>query len=114
MKINGIGIDIFQVKYFRQKPFKSNTDLYGKIFTKKEIKYCLAKNDPCQHFAARFAAKEAIIKAGGLRLASMNSLEISNNKTGRPYVEIKKHKVNILISLSHTKNYAVAFAIWLN
>lgn len=117
MKIFGIGTDIIRISYFRQKPFKLNVSLYHKIFTQKEIEYCLAKSDPYQHFAVRFAAKEAIIKAGGLKLANMSGIEIFHDKTGRPHARItriKRHEVNVLISLSHTKDYAIAFAVWLN
>ena len=114
MKISGIGVDIAEIKRFRKLPYKSNQGFYKKIFTPAEIKYCLSKTDPYPHFTARFAAKEAVIKAGGLRLANVDDIEIFNDKTGQPYVKIKKRGTNILISLSHAKDYAIAFVIWLN
>mgnify|MGYP001566541207 CR=1 FL=1 len=114
MKIAGVGVDIVDVAYFKRRPYKSKVNLYNKIFTAEEIKYCLTKDDSYQHFAVRCAAKEAVIKAGGLKLANINSIEIFNDKTGRPHARVKKRKISVLISLSHAKNYAVAFVIWLN
>lgn len=114
MKTLSIGVDIAETRRFRKLPYKSNGSFYGKIFTSAEMEYCLSKSDPYPSLAARFAGKEAVIKAGGLRLANAGDIEISNDKNGRPRVKIKKRRANILISLSHTKDYAIAFAIWLN
>ena len=114
MNIKGIGVDIEAVGRFRKLPYKSNRSFYGKIFTSAEMEYCLSKSDPYPSLAARFAGKEAVIKAGGLKLSDMRDIEILNDKTGQPNVKIKKSKAAVLISLSHTKNYAIAFIIWLN
>ena len=114
MNISGVGTDIADVGRFRDLPYNKNKIFYAKIFSTDEIKYCLSKKDPYPHFAVRFSAKEAVIKAVGLNLAKVGDIGIINDKNGQPHVKIKKRKFDVLISLSHTKDYAVAFAIWLN
>lgn len=116
------GIDIAEVGRFRKLPYKTNKNFYNKIFTENEIKYCIDKADPYQHFAARFAAKEAVIKALGKKIGDVRKIEIINERDGRPQVETKnllrrriglwpkKPKTKILLSLSHVKEYAVAVA----
>ena len=84
------------------------------MFSEKEISYCLSKADPYPHFAARFAAKEAIIKASGLKLKDLINIEVSNDKYGIPKAKIKNKKGKFLISLAHTRNQAIAIALWLN
>lgn len=112
MNIKGIGVDIEEIKRFKSLPYKSNRDFYNKIFTDKEIRYCLSKSDPYPHFTARFAAKEAVSKALNQSVYRAKSIEISNDKTGKPLLKLHKDpKSKILISLSHTKDYAIAFAI---
>ena len=110
-----IGVDIEEVNRFRKIKFSENRDFYNKIFTPKEISYCLSKNDPYQYFTARFCAKEAILKAldksHGL---SMKSIEILKNAFGAPIVKV--HHLDLdnfkyILSLSHTKSIAIAFAI---
>ena len=116
--ISGIGVDMEEVKRFRGLPYKSQRSFYEKIFTAREIKYCLSKADPYPHFAARFAAKEAVIKAVGKSTFHIKSIEILNNKKGKPEAKIKdrkaKTKNKLMVSLSHTKDHAVAIALWLN
>ena len=55
-----LGIDCTEISRFRDY---HNDKLFKKIFTEKEIKYCLSKSQPSQHFAVRFAAKESVYKA---------------------------------------------------
>lgn len=114
MNIKGIGVDIEEVGRFRKLPYKGNQSFYKNIFTPLEVKYCLSKTDPVQHFAARFAAKEAVIKAVGGSVYQMREIEIVSDKMGRPSMKIKNQKGKFLISLSHTKNQAIAVALWLN
>lgn len=113
-----IGTDIESVERFRAQPYNRNKKFYGSIFTDQEIDYCLSKSDPCQHFSARFAAKEAVIKAIGGSVYQAKDIEVVNYQNGQPSIKLKtknkKLKTKILISLSHTKDYAIAFAIWLN
>ena len=92
-----------------------------KVFTQKEIEYCESKGkQKYQHYAARFAAKEAIFKAISIKLKNKyeigwKDIEILDDTSGRPYVNIlnecSKLIKNIDISLSHCKEYPVATAI---
>lgn len=109
-KIIGIGIDIEEISRFKKLPFSKNKKFYKKIFTEKEIKYCLNKSNPHQHLAVRFCAKEAMIKAFPQKIKNVLDIEIII-RNGKP--EIKSHscKNKIHLSLSHTKNYAIAIII---
>ena len=91
-----------------------------RVYTPVEIAYCKGKSVPEQSLAARFAAKEAILKAVGTGLSGgirWTSMEIVNDEKGRPSVKLGKRikdkigNKRILISMSHTKEYAVAQAI---
>ena len=112
--ILGIGVDIEDIDRFRKLPYKKNKSFYEKIFTKKEIVYCLKKTDPYPSFAVRFAAKEAVIKALPDKnkkfksAKSFQSVEILM-RWKKPYIKINGK--NIFISLSHEKEKAIAFAI---
>jgi len=116
--IKGIGVDIEEVGRFKKLPYKNNVSFYKKIFSSWEIKYCLSKANPAQHFTARFAAKEAVAKALGKSVYNAKEIEVLVDKNGKPHIKLQaksyKLKANISVSLSHTKEYAVAFAIWLN
>lgn len=108
--IIGVGIDIADIGRFRKLPYKKNKSFYQKIFTKNEISYCLKKADPYQSFAARFAAKEAIIKCMPVSVTNLRSIEIMMNKK-RPQARVKGFK--ILLSMAHENNKAIAVAICL-
>ncbi|MCD6422801.1 MAG: holo-ACP synthase [Elusimicrobia bacterium] len=107
--MKGIGIDIEEIKRF-SKPSKR---LLEKIFTKKELNYCLKKAKPQMHLAARFAVKEAVIKATGDKKIALKEIEVKNSKNGRPYVFVKGKKGKFLVSISHTDKNAVAVVVWL-
>jgi holo-[acyl-carrier protein] synthase len=88
-----------------------------------EISYCRAFQHPAQYVAARFAAKEAIAKAFGTGIGAQlgwHDLEIGRKESGEPFVILHgggkelfaaRHATQLLISLSHTHNYATAVAI---
>ncbi len=91
-----------------------------RVYTKKEIEYCEnSKEMKYQHYAARFAAKEAIFKAisdliNNKFSISWKDIEILNDNKGRPYANISIssiNKIEIDISLSHIKEYAIAVAV---
>ena len=120
--IFGTGIDIIEVERV-EKQISKNNGFREKIFTEKEIKYCESKKNNSQHYAARFAAKEAFFKAigtgwrGGM---AFNEIEILNNELGKPEVilhgktkEFCEKQVinNIHVSLSHIKNFVNAIII---
>jgi holo-[acyl-carrier protein] synthase len=123
--IVGTGIDIVEIDRMEGAIKKWGTHFLSKVFTAKEIAYSNAKPFSPQHFAARFAAKEAVIKAFGEPRkfpVKWTDLEVMNDKEGKPVIRFhnnavtvkKKKKVDdVLISMSHSKNYAVAHAILL-
>ena len=111
MNIKAIGVDIIEVSRFRKMPYKRHRVFYKNIFTPTEIKYCLSKKDPYPHFAARFAAKEAVAKAACLNIYAANLIEIFNDKNGHPLVRSRIIKRKVFLSLSHTKDQAIAFAL---
>ena len=106
-----IGIDIVDVKRFKQIPFKSKSGFYKKIFQKSEIDYCLKYKNPYEHFAGKFAIKEAVIKSIPDKV-SMIDIETYHRKS-KPHVKIKKLKKNYLfrISISHEHDLAVAVVL---
>ena len=116
----GVGIDIERCESFR---FSGNNQdkFLNNIFTNTEKTYCLKTESPHIHFCARFAAKEAAIKA----LSSINiiniplrEIEISNWNSGVPEIQIngnnkdnKYPNLKLKVSLSHTDEYAIAIVI---
>ena len=123
--IVGTGIDIVEVFRMRDAISKWGDNFLTKVFTDKEIKYSNSKRFAPQHFAARFAAKEAVVKAFGVaRKYPLNwtDIEIFNDEEGKPVIlfsndalKLKKRKKvsEVVVSMSHSKNYAVANAILL-
>jgi holo-[acyl-carrier protein] synthase len=106
-----IGIDIEEVKRF-SKLIKDKTFL-KRVFSKEEIDYCLSKKQSAQHFAVRFAAKEAVWKAvNHQKNVVITDIYIKNENSGKPQVFIKNKKVSYIdVSLSHTGNIVVAVAV---
>ena len=111
------GVDIIEVERIKKSIENQGENFINKVFTQNEIDYCKnTKKMMYQHYAARFAAKEAVLKAVSSGLNSKYDLdwkdvEILNDKEGRPYVNFKNEissKVEIDLSLSHIKEYAVA------
>ena len=123
--IVGTGIDIVEVFRMRDAISKWGDNFLTKVFTDKEIKYSNSKRFAPQHFAARFAAKEAVVKAFGVaRKYPLNwtDIEIFNDSEGKPVIsfsndalKLKKLKnvSEVIVSMSHSKNYAVANVILL-
>ncbi len=121
--IAGTGIDIVEISRFRKAKKKWGNSFLNKIFTESEIAYSRKRRFQDQHFAARFAAKEAVLKAFGDKLSSIHNwqdIEILNDKSGRPYIRFHrsakklktKEKINnVILSMAHCKGHAVANAI---
>ena len=112
------GTDIIEISRIKKSIEDTDGKFIERVFTPKEIEYCEKKNtQKYQHYAARFAAKEAVFKAISCKLEnkveiSWQDIEILNDNTGRPYVKILNSNLNnitnIDISLSHCKEYAIA------
>lgn len=124
MKIN-TGTDIIEIERIKDSIEETQGKFCKKVYTEKEIEYCESKKvQKYQHYAVRFAAKEAVFKAVSNKLENKYDLgwkdiEILNDENGRPYVNTKKLKnivefKDIDISLSHCKQYAIATVVFLN
>jgi len=112
--ILGTGIDIIEIDRVQKAIDRNGDDFLKRIFNDEEIAYAEKHKFPTQHYAGRFAAKEAVYKAfGDNTTLSWKNMTILNDKNGKPYCQLKnpEFKNKILISISHTKNYAVASAI---
>lgn len=114
----GCGTDIIEIDRIKESIEQLGEKFINRIYTKNEIQYCESKHaQKYQHYAARFAAKEAVLKAISNHLNSKydiqwTDIEILNNTMGKPLVNLEKIKIPELeqcdISLSHCKLYAVA------
>lgn len=104
-----IGIDIEEIERFSKHPIKENRSFYEKLFTPSEIEYCLTKANPYTHFTARFCAKEAAIKALQNIKVDPKKIEVMMNKN-IPSLRLPQNRTNLL-SISHTKKYAVAVVL---
>ena len=107
------GVDIEDISRFVDKD-----ELFlHRIFTKNELNYCAKFKNPAPHLAARFCAKEAVVKATSeitTKTIPYSKIEILNYENGAPYVncdilELKNYKISL--SLSHEKQKAVAFVV---
>lgn len=119
--IKGIGVDIIEIKRI-DKAIKSNDRFLEKLFTNNEIGYFNNINRNLNTIAGSFAAKEAIVKAmgTGIRGFKWRDVEIVRDELGKPQVVLygNAKKIaeeamisNIMISISHCKEYAVAQAV---
>lgn len=83
-----------------------------RVFTKAEIAYCMGKKSPWQHFAVRFAAKEAVFKALGMKDVSLLHISVARDAAGRPSVLVAgRAEPGIALSLTHSDHYAAAVAV---
>jgi len=123
MRVFGIGIDVVEVERISAAIDRHGEVFLNKIFTPNEREYCDSKKTPAQHYAARFAAKEAVSKAFGTGIggnAGLHDLEVIQDSNGAPKLHLsgaadafaQKHGISdIQISLTHTEHYAAANAI---
>lgn len=116
------GTDIIEIDRIKEAIEKTSDKFLNKIFSTREIEYCESKkNAKYEHYAARFAAKEAVFKSVSIFLKDKYDItwkdaEILNDKNGKPYVILNdiyfKEKIkSIDVSMSHCKNYATANVI---
>ncbi len=121
--ISGTGIDIIEISRIKDAVIRWKDSFLKRVFTENEISYSQAKKFSYQHLAARFAAKEAVLKAIGdssIHRINLREVEVLNNESGKPFIRLsgeakkikeKKKISNIIISMSHTHKLAVANAI---
>jgi holo-[acyl-carrier protein] synthase len=120
--ITGIGTDLMEVGRI-QKAIEQEFGLRENLFTETEIAYCEGMKNKFQHYAARYAAKESLLKALGTGWRNgikFLDIEIYNDKLGNPFIRltgiaaemIKSENINqIHVSLSHTNDMAMATVI---
>lgn len=118
--IRGIGVDVVDVTRMKEMLRDEGDAFTTKVFTEAEIAYCRSKKNPHEHFAARFAAKEAVSKAmqtGWSGEFRWKDVEVMNEPTGAPKIALYGQMADILqgktihLSLSHTETTVVAFAV---
>lgn len=121
--ILGIGIDIIEVARVAASHEKFGERFLNRILHPAEIAYCLSHKNPAPFLAARFAGKEAISKAFGTGIGATlgwHDMEICRKESGEPFMVMhgkgkelveKRSARAMLISLSHTGNYAAAVAV---
>lgn len=115
------GTDIIEIERVKKSIEETDGRFCERVYTKDEIEYCESKKiQKYQHYAARFAAKEAIFKAISSTLDSKyeiewKDIEVKNDQNGRPVVNLDdkfmKNIESIDISISHCKQYAVATVV---
>jgi holo-[acyl-carrier protein] synthase len=122
--VTGIGIDLVENERMRTMLRKWGQTFKDRVFLKREQRYCDSKASPFRHYAGRFAVKEAVSKAFGTgvgpHIGWLDIEVVRDEGTGAPSIKLGPrarklaalHNVdNVLVSLSHTKHYAVAQAV---
>jgi len=110
----GLGIDIVEIKRIRQLHERYGARFLQRLFSPDETTYAFSHRDPYPHLAARFAAKEALIKAGGHhKPLPWTRMEVRLDSQGKPSLYLEgSPATSHLVSLSHTTDYAVAVVWW--
>ena len=123
MTISGVGVDLVSIPRMREMIERWQDRFLRRVFTEREIAYCRGHRDPAPHFAARFAAKEAGLKALGTGLqlgVHWRELEVHRERSQAPTLVLSGKSKEIgrdrggsrmLLSLSHEGDYALAQAI---
>ena len=106
---NYIGIDVVTKSRFSDF---TNDALINKIFTDKEVNYCNSKSKPFVHFAGKFAAKEALVKALNqfTKSSKYEPFEILNDSKGKPFFNLSNYSefTNLTVSITHDDSIALA------
>ena len=109
----GLGLDIVEISRIRTLA-RRNPRFLTRVFSADEIRYCRGKRRAWQHFAVRFAAKEAVWKAMGDGGLALKDIAVSRDGLGPPGVLLRgKPAKRIRISLTHSDDYAAAVALLL-
>ena len=123
MEIVGIGTDIVECLRIGRMVEQHGELFLTRVYTAREIRYCQARKHSTEHFAGRWAAKEAILKClgtGWRRGMCWTDLEVRNDPDGKPGIylrgaareqALKLGVSQILLSISHCRAYATAYAV---
>ena len=121
--ILGTGIDLCEVSRMQAKVQAPADDFIARVFLPAEIAYCQAKRYPAEHFAARYAAKKAVVKAladTSRRGSFWLDIEIGNEQDGRPAITLHGRALemadalgvrHVFVSLTHTREMAAATVV---
>ena len=109
-----VGVDIVEIDRIARQT--NNPRFLKRVFTPDEIAYCRSRKHSAQHFAVRFAAKEAVWKAVGAPKLLHRDIQVRNRPSGKPEVlfpaGFRALSRRVSISLSHGRDYAVAVALY--
>jgi holo-[acyl-carrier protein] synthase len=123
MSVLGVGVDIVETQRIEHSLERFGERFLHRVFTEGEIAYCQAMKFPARHYAARFAAKEAVSKAFGTGIGKAmgwRDIDIHRQGSGQPFVVLAgaakefaagRGIANVWVSLSHTEHHAVATAV---
>lgn len=123
MDIVGIGTDIVECLRIGRMIERHGELFLTRVYTEREIRYCQARKHATEHFAGRWAAKEAILKClgtGWRRGIAWTDMEVRNDLNGKPAIHMcgaAKEQAqalriaDILLSISHCRAYATAHAV---
>jgi holo-[acyl-carrier protein] synthase len=123
MPIVGVGIDIVECLRIAQMIERHGELFITRVYTDTEIEYCTARKAATQHYAGRWAAKEAVLKAlgtGWRRGIGWRDIEIRNDAKGAPTVKLRGGARDVMeragihrmhLSISHCRGYAVAYVV---
>jgi holo-[acyl-carrier protein] synthase len=118
--IYGIGIDIVSIHRIERMLERWGQSFTQRVYTPGEIAFCEARSNPEEHFALRWAAKEAMLKALGLGLRGgikWTDIEVVNDPFGRPSLKVYNQAKGFLtdhniktafVSISHERDYGIA------
>jgi holo-[acyl-carrier protein] synthase len=109
-----VGIDLLEIERL-ERALTRRPNLADRLFTPHERESCASRRRPAQHLAARFCAKEAVIKALRLDVAPWQEIEVQNGPEGAPVVKLSGtlsvHDGTVQVSLTHSGEWAGAVAI---
>lgn len=116
--IFGMGVDIQEIRQIQEIYNRKEMKFLERVFTAGEIHYCQKHREPFKHYAARWAIKEAFLKALGTGISkghSLQDIETINLPSGKPEVNVygkvketcEQLGITSLISISHSGNYAI-------
>lgn len=114
-----IGVDLIEIARIKRACEKYGERFYRRVLTDEEARYCFQKANPYESVAVRFAAKEAFAKAVGTGVsakASWRDVEVSQDSNGRPFLKLRRDlegvkPEHVALSLSHTREYAIAMVV---
>jgi holo-[acyl-carrier protein] synthase len=123
MTVVGIGTDIVECLRIAQMIERHGELFLRRVYTENEVQYCSSRKEATQHYAGRWAAKEAVLKAMGTgwsRGISWRDIEVRNDEGGRPSIALGGAAREVceelgitamMISISHCRSHATAYSL---